>query len=117
MAAFVSLCSCEANLFDPESREIAGGYHLKRADEPNQFVLTIPNENGGLIIDEIGWREPLILARAFGSQYWDVINTAHAQHTRVNDVQRRSDPVYQSIQIRPAEIAWKDLHWHKRLWQ
>jgi hypothetical protein len=58
----------------------AGGYRLKRANNLNEFALTIPNEDGGLIIDEIGWREPLIFARAFGSQYWDVINTAHAQH-------------------------------------
>jgi hypothetical protein len=62
----VWLCSCDANLFGPESREIAGGYRLKRANNPNGFALTIPNEDGGLIIDEIGWREPLILARAFG---------------------------------------------------
>jgi hypothetical protein len=116
LTVFAWLCSCEAHLFDPELREIAGGYRLKRADNPSQFVLTIPNESGGLIIDEIGWREPLIVARASGSQYWDVINTAHAQHTRVNDVQRKSDPVYQSIQIRSAEIAWKDLNRHKRLW-
>lgn len=110
------LCSCDADLFGPESREIAGGYRLKRADNPNQFALTIPYEDGGLIIDEIGWHEPLIFARAFGSQYWDVINTAHAQHIRVSDLQRRSDPISQSIQIKSAEIAWKELSRHKRLW-
>jgi len=82
----VCLCSCEANLFGPESREIAGGYRLKRADNPHEFALTIPNEDGGLIIDEIGWREPLIFARALGSQYWDVINTARAQHIRVSEL-------------------------------
>jgi len=116
LTVFISLCSCEANLFGPESREIAGGYRLKRADTPNQFVLTIPNENGGLIIDEIGWRKPLIVARASGSQYWDVIDTAHAQHIRVSDLQRKSDPVYQSIQIKSAETAWQDLSGHTRLW-
>lgn len=103
-------------LFGREAREIAGGYHLKRADNPNQFVLTIPNESGGLIIDEIGWREPLILARASGSQYWDVVDTAHAQHTRVSDSQRKSDPVYQSIRIKSGQTAWEDLNGHKRLW-
>ena len=94
----VCLCSCEANLFGPDSREIAGGYRLKRVGNPNQFALTIPNESGGLIIDEIGWRKPFIIARASGSEYWDVINTARAQHIRVSDLQRKSDPVYQSIQ-------------------
>lgn len=116
LAVVVWLCSCDANLFGPESREIAGGYRLKRASNPNEFALTIPNEDGGLIIDEIGWREPLIFARAFGSQYWDVINTARAQHIRVSDLQRKSDPSSQSIQIKSAEIAWKELNRHRRLW-
>lgn len=116
LTIIISLCSCDANLFGPESREIAAGYRLKRADNLNEFALTIPNEDGGLIIDEIGWREPLIFARAFGSQYWDLINTAHAQHLRISDLQRKSDPISQSIQIKSAEIAWKELNRHKRLW-
>jgi hypothetical protein len=114
LTVVVWLCSCEANLFGPESREIAGGYRLKRADDHNRFALIIPNESGGLIIDEIGWREPFIAARASGSQYWEVINTAHAQRIRVSDLQRKSDPIYQSIQIKSAEIAWKDLNRNKR---
>jgi hypothetical protein len=116
LTVFVSLCSCDANLFGRGSREIAGGYRLMRANNPNEFVLTIPNERGGLIIDEIGWRKPFILARASGSQYWYVINTAHAQHTRLSDGQRKSDPIYQSVQIQPAETAWKNLGDHNRLW-
>jgi len=116
LTVFVCLCSCEANLFGPESKEIGGGYRLKRANDHDRFVLIIPNESGGLIIDEIGWHEPFIAARASGSQYWDVINTAHAQHIRVSDPQRKSDPIYQSIQIKSAEIAWKDLNRNKRLW-
>ena len=112
----VGLCSCDVNLFGPESREIAGGYRLKRVDNPNQFALTIPHEDGGLIIDEIGWHEPLIVARAFGSQYWDVIDTAHARHIRVSDMQRKADPISQSIEIKSAGIAWKELNRHKRLW-
>ena len=115
-AIIVCLCSCDANLFGPDSRELAGGYRLKRTDDPNQFALTIPYQSGGLIIDEIGWREPLIIARGSGSKYWDVINTARAERVRVNDVQRNSDPAYQSIPIRAAETAWKDLNRHKRLW-
>jgi hypothetical protein len=116
LTVIVLLCSCDSSFFGRDSKEIAGGYHLKPADNPNQFVLTIPNESGGLIIDEIGWREPLIIARASGSQYWDVIDTARTQHIRVSDLQRKSDPIYQSIQIKPAETAWKDLNRHKRLW-
>ena len=116
LTVFVCFCSCEANLFGPESKEIGGGYRLKRVDNHKGFALIIPNESGGLIIDEIGWREPFIAARASGSEYWDVINTAKAQHIRVSDLQRKSDPIYQSIQIQSAETAWKDLNRSKRLW-
>ena len=116
LTVVVWLCSCEANLLGPELREIGGGYRLKRADNHNGFALITPNESGGLIIDEIGWREPFIAARASGSQYWDLIDTAHAQRIRVSNLQRKSDPIYQSIQIKSAEIAWKDLNRNKRLW-
>ena len=116
LAVVVCLCACDANLFGPDSREIGGGYRLKRADNHNRFVLIIPNQSGGLIIDEVGWREPFIAARASGSQYWEVINTARAQHIRVSDLQLKSDPIYQSIQIKSAETAWKDLNRNKRLW-
>ena len=94
LALFVCLCSCEANLFGPDSREIAGGYRLKRIGTSSQFAFLTPHDTGGLIIDEIGWHKPFILARASGSEYSDAINTAHAQHIRVSDVQRRSDPDY-----------------------
>jgi hypothetical protein len=116
LSVVVCLCSCHGNLFGPDLREIAGGYRLKRTGNPDQFALTIPYEDGGLIIDEIGWREPIIVARASGSEYWDVINTVRAQHIRVSDQQRKSDPVYQSIQIEPVLIAWRKLNPSKGLW-
>ncbi len=76
LAAFVSLYSCDDNIFGPDSREIA----------------------------------------ASGSQYWDIINTTRAQHIRVSNLQRESDPAYQAIQTEAAEMAWKNLNRHKRLW-
>src|SRR6202171_6565642 len=114
-ALFVFLCSCGSKLFSPDTRQIAGGYRLKRAGDPSQFSLITPHEGGGLIIDEIGWRKPIIVARASGSEYWDVINTVRAQHIRVSDAERQSDPVYQSIQITQAETAWMELRLNKRL--
>jgi hypothetical protein len=116
LAAFVCLSSCDSKLFGPDAREIAGGYRLKRVGNPNQFALTIPYQSGGLIIDEIGWRKPLIIARASGSDYWEAINTARAQRISISEQQRKSDPVYQSIPIEPAEIAWTKLNRHKRIW-
>ena len=116
LLVLVCLCSCSGNLFGPESREIAGGYRLKQSGHAGQFALIIPNRNGGLIIDEIGWSEPLIVARTTGSQYWEVINTAHAQHFSVSDGQRKTDPIYRVIPVRSAEIAWSKLSPDKRLW-
>ena len=115
-ALFVCLCSCDSSLFSPDTRQIAGGYRLKRAGDPSQFSLIAPYEGGGLIIDEIGWRKPIIIARAAGSEYWDVINTERAQHIRVSEMERKGDPVYQSIEITPVDIAWMELRASKRLW-
>jgi hypothetical protein len=111
-AVLFCLCSCGGS----DSREIAGGYRLKRSGNPNQFALTIPYQSGGLIIDEIGWREPFIIARASGSDYWEAINTARAQRISISDLERKADAVYQSIPIEPAETAWTKLNRRKRLW-
>jgi hypothetical protein len=116
LAVSLCLCSCHANLFGPDSREIAGGYRLKRADNPNQFALTIPYQSGGLIIDEIGWREPFIIARASGSNYWEAINTARAQRISISDLDRKADAIYRSIPVEAAEKAWIKLDRRKRLW-
>ena len=112
--ALVCLCSC--HLFSSDTREIGGGYRLKRDRKTNQFALLTPHESGGLIIDEIGWHAPVIMARATGSQYWDAINTAHAQHTRIRDAARTADPLYQDIPIEGAEKAWTGLNQRGRLW-
>ena len=115
LALLVCLCSCE-DPFDSDSREIAHGYRLKRSGNPSQFAFLAPYDTGGLIIDEIGWRKPFILARASGSEYWDRIDTDHAEHIRISDAQRTSNPNYQSIRIEAADIAWNQLKPHKRIW-
>jgi len=76
----------------------------------------IPHESGGLIIDEIGWHQPLIVARAIGSEYWDAIDTSEARHTRISDAQRKSDSGYQKVEIEPVTKAWMRLQRNKRLW-
>ena len=114
-AAAVALSSCD-KLVGPEVREVAGGYRLKRAGNPSQISLISPQESGGLIIDEIGWRKPIILARGSGSNYWEAINTDRAQHIRVSDSERNADPVYQTIAITSADAAWVEVQLNKRLW-
>lgn len=116
LALLVSFCSCEDYLFDPDSKQIAQGYRLKRIGNPSEFALLVPYDTGGLIIDEIGWRKPFILARASGSQYWDRINTDRAEHIRISDAQHMSDSDLQSIPIETAEIAWNHLKRHERIW-
>lgn len=107
--------SCE-RLAGPESRELAGGYRLKRVRGSNDFALIIPNETGGQIVDEIGWRKPLIIARGSGSRYWEVINTARAQHTRMSDESLKADSTYQSIEVVPADKAWATLKPGSKIW-
>jgi hypothetical protein len=116
LATFLCLFSCDSEPFGADSREIAGGYRLKRVGNPNQFALTIPYQSGGLIIDEIGWRKPFIIARGSGSNYWEAINTARAQRISISYLERKSDQIYQSIPIEPAEVAWTKLDRHKRIW-
>ncbi len=116
LAVSVVLCACDANLFGPDAKELAGGYGLKRVDDSKEIALTIPNKSGGIVIDEIGWREPFIIARASGSDYWEAINTSRAQRISVSDQQRKSDPAYRSIPTEAAETAWAKLNRRKRLW-
>ena len=89
---------------------------MKKIGNSHQFALIIPNQSGGLIIDEIGWHKPFILARSSGSNYWEAINTARAHRISISDVERKADPSYQSIQIEPAESAWTKLNFRRRLW-
>jgi len=112
MSILFGVCSCE----DSDSKEIAGGYRLKRTGGSNQLALAIPYKSGGLIVDEIGWREPIIIARASGSSYWEAINTARAQRISITESQRKSDPVYQSIPVEAVETAWAKLNRRNRLW-
>ena len=116
IGAFMCFLSCDSKFFGPESRELAGGYSLKRVDDSNQIALIIPYRNGGIIIDEIGWREPIIIARTSGSDYWEAMNTERAQRISISDRDRKSDPNYRSIQTESAETAWAKLRRNKRLW-
>jgi hypothetical protein len=116
VALLVCLCSCDDYLFGSNSKQIAHGYRLKRIDNPCQYALLAPNDTGGLIVDEIGWQKPFILARAAGSEYWDRIDTDRAEHVRISDAQRRSNPGLRSIPIQDVGAAWNQLEAHKPMW-
>ena len=116
LGLFVCLWSCEWDPFGADSKEIAHGYRLKRIGDPGQFALLAPYDTGGIIIDEIGWHRPFIIARAAGSQYWDRIDTDRAEHIRISDSQRMSNPNYRTIPVENANLAWNHLKAHKRMW-
>ena len=116
LALLVCLPSCGWDPFGSDSKEIAHGYRLKRIGDASQFALLAPYDTGGIIIDEIGWRKPFIIARAVGSQYWDRIDTDRAEHIRISDSQRMADPIYRSIPVESADVAWNHLDTRKRVW-
>ena len=116
LALFLCLCSCDADLFGSDSKQIAQGYRLKRIGNAGQFAFLSPYDTGGLIIDEIGWRKPFILVRGSGSEYWDRIDTDRAEHIRMSDAQRRSNPDLRSITVQAVDVAWNHLKAHKRMW-
>jgi hypothetical protein len=116
LGLFIFLWACEEDLFGFDSKQIAQGYRLKRIGHPSQFALLAPYETGSIIIDEIGWRKPFIIARAVGSQYWDRIDTDHGEHVRISDSQGMSNPNYRTIPVENADLAWNHLKPHKRMW-
>src|SRR4051812_48463342 len=77
----LALCSCNLRFFAGELRSIGGVYRLKRSGNPSQCAHIAPHKSGGLIIDESGWRDPVIFAGGSGSKYWDAINR---KSTRLN---------------------------------
>jgi hypothetical protein len=115
LVALLSLCSCD-KLKGPESRELAGGYRLKRVRGSTGLALIIPNHSGGLIVDEMGWWQPIIVARRNGSEYWEVINTERAERKMVSDNDLKSDSAYNSIHTMTAETAWNSLKEDTRIW-
>jgi len=116
LALLVCLSSCEWDPFDSDSKEIAHGYRLKRIGDPGQFAFLAPYDTGGIIVDEIGWRKPFIIARAAGSEYWDRIDTDHAEHIRISDSERTSNPKYRTIPVENVDTAWNQLKPYKRMW-
>jgi hypothetical protein len=101
---------------DYEGRKLAGGYRLKRGDDGARFALIVTYGTGSLIIDEIGWQKPIIIARPAGSSDWIAINTDRARHSWISDKQRKSDEDYRGIATEPVAAAWNKINARNRLW-
>jgi len=115
LLAFTCLVGCDVDLFGLDWKRLGGGYALVLDGETDDAcAIVAPHENGGPIVTEIGWRQPLILSRYDGD--WDVLDTSTGKHTKISKEQRRSDPVYRDIPVYAARTAWARLKRHKNLW-
>jgi len=117
LAFFALTCvvACDVDVFGLDWKRLGGGYSLVLDGEADDTCAIIaPHENGGPIVTEIGWRQPLILSRYKGD--WDLLDTSTGKGTKISEVQRSSDPAYRDIQVYAARTAWSRLKRHKSLW-
>ncbi|HST31843.1 MAG TPA: hypothetical protein VLK27_13505 [Chthoniobacterales bacterium] len=113
--ALTCLVGCDVDLFGLDWKRLGGGYSLVLDGETNDACAIVAHhQNGGLIVTQIGWRQPLILSRYESD--WDVLDTSTGKHTKVSEEQRSSDPAYRDIAVYAARIAWDRLKRHKSLW-
>src|SRR2546423_14222960 len=113
--AVICLVGCDADPLGLDWKRLGGGYSLVLDGETDDACAVVaPHENGGRIVTEIGWRQPLILSSYQGS--WDVLNTSTGKHTKISEEQRTSDPAYRNIPVYAARTAWARLKRHKSLW-
>jgi hypothetical protein len=115
LIALTCLVGCDVDLFGLDRKRLGGGYSLVLDGETDDAcAIVAPHENGGPIVTEIGWRQPVILSRYDGD--WDVLDTSIGKHTKISEEQRRSDSVYRDIPVYAARTAWARLKRHKNLW-
>jgi hypothetical protein len=115
----VSLCACDVDVFGLCEKQIARGYRLYHNgdripdDSSDMYSLFLPDEDYGGVIDEVGWKKPLIIAR-YGDK-WDIFDTSTKQKVSISDSQRKSDPKFRDIPSFPPKEAWGKLrHWHRQ---
>jgi hypothetical protein len=92
------LCSCDVDLFGLDQKQIAKGYRLCRVEgrpEGETFALLLPREDGGTVIDEIGWSEPLVIVR-YGDK-WDVYDTTTNKEISISDSDRKQNSKFRDI--------------------
>ena len=116
IATLLYLTGCDVDLFGLDSKRLGGGYSLELTETDDACALVAPHQNGGPVVIEVGWLNPLILTRADGFKTWDVIDTTTQKKTKISDEQRTTDPVYRDIPVYRAREAWKRLNRHRSLW-
>jgi hypothetical protein len=114
LATITCFVGCDVDLFGLDWKRLAGGYSLVLAEQDDACAIVAPHESGGSAVTEIGWRQPLIVAR--NQDNWDVLDTSTGKHTKISEEQRRNDPTYRDIRIYRARTAWARLKRYKSLW-
>ena len=115
LLAFTCLVGCDVDLFGLDWKRLGGGYSLVLdGNTDDGCAIIAPHENGGPLVTQVGWRQPLILSRYDGD--WDILDTSTGKHTKISEEQRRSDPAYRDIPVYAARTAWAQLKRHKNLW-
>jgi hypothetical protein len=112
----LALASCDVDLFGLDAKHIAGPYNLTLTDVPDHCAVELKHDFITSNLEVIGWRKPVILCKAYESNTWDVIDTTAGTQSRISEAERRANPLYSAIDVRPAIDAWKSLKRHKRVW-
>src|SRR6266513_391423 len=116
IATLLCLTACDVDLFGLDRKRLGGGYSLVLTEVDDACALGPPHQNGGAVVIEVGWLNPLILTRADGFKAWDVIDTTTQKKTKISDEQRTTNPAYRDIPVYRARDAWKQLKRHRSLW-
>ena len=116
IATLLCLTACDVDLFGLDRKKLGGGYSLVLTETDNACALVAPHKNGGPVVVEVGWLNPLILTRGDGFKSWDVIDTTTQKETKISNEQRTTDQAYKDIPIYHARDAWKRLKRHQSLW-
>jgi hypothetical protein len=113
----LALClgSCDVDLFGTDSRRITRDYSLSLTDGPDHYALQHDRAFITPQLELIGWRKPLILCKTEEKQ-WLVVATDTGRQTTISDAERQNNPLYSSIDVRPAPEAWHTLSRHKSVW-
>ena len=111
-----ALSSCDVGRFGFGTKQVAAGYRLVQHEGLNPFALKRPQQGYTSAVSEIGWRQPLILARSDAFHPWDVIDTSTKRQISITDRQRRSDPSYRDIPVHTAAEAWHKLSRMRGQW-
>src|SRR6266404_1281501 len=90
MATLCCLTGCDVDVFGLDWKRLGGGYSLVLSEVDNECGLIPPHQRFGTLVVEIGWRKPLILVHADGSNVWDVIDTTTRKKTTISDEQRKT---------------------------